>query len=241
MCSMHYKRWKLHGDTTKAKPGRKPGVPLTEEHRQHIAEGLVRAFEEGRRLPRTGPISESHKAALRKANTGRPSPTKGKEIPKEKRGWKNGQHQSAETRRLIGEASKRLWEDPAHREVVSESSKRCWRNPEYREKGLAALANIHGPTSIEISAAEILRARGIEFEQQKVIGPFICDIFVASLNLDIECDGDYWHSLPNMKKRDRMRDSWFWRNGYRVLRLTEREIRADVGQAIAAGLDRIVV
>jgi very-short-patch-repair endonuclease len=240
---MHYKRWQAHGDTTKAKPGRKPGIPLTEEHRQHIAEGLARAVAEGkgRKPPRDFHLSESHRQALLKSITGRPSSMKGKTVPPEKRGGQKGQHRSLETKRLIGEAAKRLWEDPAHREVVSASSKKCWRDPEYREKGLAALANIHGPTSIEISVAETLRARGIEFEQQKVIGPFICDIFVASLNLDIECDGDYWHSLPNMKKRDRMRDSWFWRNGYRVLRLTEREIRADVGQAIAAGLDRIVV
>lgn len=241
MCHMHYGRWRAHGDTTKAKPGRKPGVPLSEEHRQHITEGLVRAVAEGRKLPRTGPISESHKAALRKANTGRPSPTKGKKIPKEKRGWKNGQRQSPEARLLIAEASKRLWEDPAHRQRISEGMKNLWCDPEFRGKGLAALANIHGPTSIEVSTARELEARGVEFEQQKVVGPFICDIFVSSMNLDIECDGDYWHSLPNMKKRDRMRDSWFWRNGYRVLRLTERDIRADIGQAIAAGLNRIVV
>jgi len=243
MCSMHYKRWQAHGDTTKAKPGRKPGIPLTEEHRQHIAEGLAKSVAEGhgRRPPQDYHLSESHKAALLKAITGRRSSQKGKQIPKEKRGWKNGQHQSAETKRVIGEAAKRLWEDPTHRQKISGVMKSLWCEPEFREKGLAALANIHGPTSIEVSAAQALRMQGIEFEEQKVIGPFICDIFVSSMNLDIECDGDYWHSLPNMKKRDRMRDSWFWRNGYRVLRLTEREIRADVGQAIAAGLDRIVV
>jgi very-short-patch-repair endonuclease len=240
---MHYKRWKLHGDTTKAKPGRKPGVPLSEEHRQHIAEGLARAIAEGkgRRPPRDFHLSESHKQALLKAITGRPSSMKGKTVPLEKRGGKKGEHRSLETKRLIADAAKRLWEDPTHRQRISEGMKNLWCDPEFREKGLDALANIHGPTSIEVATAQALRMQGIEFEQQKVVGPFICDIFVASMNLDIECDGDYWHSLPNMKKRDRMRDSWFWRNGYRVLRLTEREIRADVGHAIAAGLSRIVV
>lgn len=240
-CEMHYARWRLHGDTDKAKCGRKPGIPQSIAERQKRSESMKRAYAEGRHLRRTQPISESHKAALLKAITGRPSTTKGKTIPQEKRAWSKGGRQSPEAISKIAEASKAHWQDPEYRATQIEERKRRWEDPDFRARGLAYLGDIRGPTTIEVAVAQVLTALGIEFKQQKVIGGFICDIFVPHLQLDIECDGLYWHSLPEMKNRDRYRDVWLKRNGYHILRLGEAAIRADARAAVVEGLARVAL
>jgi very-short-patch-repair endonuclease len=236
---MHWKRWRAHGDTDKAKAGHKSGIPLSGEHRQHIGEAIRQAIAEGRKSTKRGPISESHRAALLKAITGRPSSTKGKSISPEKRAWTKADRQSPEAIRKIGEASKRHWQNPEYREQMIVERKGRWEDPDFRAKGIAYLRDIQKPTSIEVAVAEALTALGVDFEQQKVVGRFICDIFVPHLQLDVECDGLYWHSLPGMRDRDHNRDAWFGERGYRVLRLSEKAIRADAREAVLAGLARI--
>ena len=52
------------------------------------------------------------------------------------------------------------------------------------------------------------------------------DIFVPFLLLDIEADGEIWHTFFDMKKRDRKRDSILRRRyGIKVLRLNSFHIR----------------
>ena len=52
-----------------------------------------------------------------------------------------------------------------------------------------------------------------------------CDILVPSMNLVIECDGDYWHKYPIGREIDNIRTSELLDKGFKVLRLWEREIR----------------
>jgi len=81
------------------------------------------------------------------------------------------------------------------------------------------------PTSIEKKVYEELKSRGLLFENQKLIGnKFVVDAYIPSLNLVVECDGDYWHSLPNNKRRDKSKDAYLRKCGYNILRLTELEI-----------------
>ena len=56
------------------------------------------------------------------------------------------------------------------------------------------------------------------------LGTFVCDFVIARSKLAIECDGVYWHSLPLVKGRDKRKDAWLGKNGYRVLRLREDDI-----------------
>lgn len=64
-----------------------------------------------------------------------------------------------------------------------------------------------------------------------------CDIFIPSMNLVIECDGDYWHgntSIPKFqhlnqwqikaKEKDSLRTNELIEKGYKVLRLWESDI-----------------
>lgn len=56
---------------------------------------------------------------------------------------------------------------------------------------------------------------------RKQIWPMELDIFIPSLNLGIEYDGDYWHSLPDMIERDKKKDLACKTKGIKLLRIKE--------------------
>lgn len=92
-------------------------------------------------------------------------------------------------------------------------------------KGLIKQQNMKEPTSIEKKLYEELKNRGLLFEIQKLInGKFLVDAYIPSLNLVIEADGDYWHSLDRVVKKDRAENSYLIKCGYKLLRLSEHEI-----------------
>ena len=81
------------------------------------------------------------------------------------------------------------------------------------------------PTSIERAVYDYLLMKGVIFEKQKEIdGKFIVDAYIPSLNLIIECDGVYWHSLPKAIIKDKIKNKYFKSEGFNLLRLTEKEI-----------------
>ena len=81
------------------------------------------------------------------------------------------------------------------------------------------------PTGIEIKVYEELKRRGFLFERQKVVGNrYVVDAYIPSLNLVIEADGDYWHSKPKTKERDKRKNCYLKEYGFNLLRLTETEI-----------------
>lgn len=81
------------------------------------------------------------------------------------------------------------------------------------------------PTSIEKKVYKELKVRGLLFETQKLInGKFLVDAYIPSLNLIIEADGEYWHSLPKTINRDKSKNAYLKACGYNLLRLSETEI-----------------
>lgn len=56
-----------------------------------------------------------------------------------------------------------------------------------------------------------------------VIQPLELDIYIPTLHLAIEYDGDYWHSLPNMRKRDSLKNYWCKQNNIHLIRVLESE------------------
>lgn len=94
-------------------------------------------------------------------------------------------------------------------------------------------------TSIELKLQSFLTQLGIEFfthqYMKEIIHAYRCDIWVPSLNLVIEADGDYFHGnlnkYPNLKEwqikqkeLDEKRTQELKEKGYKVLRLWEHEI-----------------
>jgi len=95
-------------------------------------------------------------------------------------------------------------------------------------------------TSIEKAIKEILLIKKIDFEQQKQLGPWFVDFYLPKYNLVIECDGDYWHSLPDVVKRDKCKNHWLWRNGFSYIRLKEKDIKKDALKAFDNRFDRFI-
>ena len=84
-------------------------------------------------------------------------------------------------------------------------------------------------TSIEVKIQKFLKQLNISFFTHQYIKEiehgYQCDILIPSMNLIIECDGDYWHKYPVGRDIDRIRTKELINNGYRVIRLWENEIK----------------
>ena len=92
-------------------------------------------------------------------------------------------------------------------------------------KGLIKQQNSKQPTSIEKIVYNYLLLKGILFEKQKLInGKFLVDAYIPSLNLIIEADGKYWHTLNRVVKKDKAENAYLTKCGFNLLRLSEEEI-----------------
>lgn len=84
-------------------------------------------------------------------------------------------------------------------------------------------------TKIEIKIQNYLKQLGIEFfthqYMKEIEHGYQCDILIPSMNLVIECDGDYWHKYPTGNEIDHVRTSELIKNGFKVLRLWECKIK----------------
>ncbi len=82
-----------------------------------------------------------------------------------------------------------------------------------------------GETSIETLIRLELERRREEFIPQATLGPYSVDFLLPKRKKVIECDGAYWHGLPESVIRDRRKDTYLTRQGLRVYRLSEKDIR----------------
>lgn len=87
---------------------------------------------------------------------------------------------------------------------------------------------VHSPSSLETTVSNLLCEMGLAFLPQKALGTFLCDLFIPSARLVIECDGTYWHASPEQRARDERKDRWLTAHRYTVLRLPETLIKADI-------------
>jgi len=82
-------------------------------------------------------------------------------------------------------------------------------------------------TKIEVKIQNFLKKLGIEFfthQYMNIEHCYQCDILVPSMNLVIECDGNYWHKYPVGLEKDHIRTKELIEKGFKVLRLWEFEI-----------------
>jgi len=84
-------------------------------------------------------------------------------------------------------------------------------------------------TSIEVKIQTFLKLLGIPFlthqHMSEIKHSYQCDILIPSMNMVIECDGDYWHKYPIGTKIDRIRTKELLEKGFKVLRLWERDVK----------------
>ena len=94
-------------------------------------------------------------------------------------------------------------------------------------------------TSIEIAIRNVLIGRNVPFIEQAEIGRYRVDFLIPNKNIVIECDGEYWHSSPESKEKDRFRDVKLIAMGYSVIRLTGSDIKRNPKEALLKGLRKV--
>ena len=121
-----------------------------------------------------------------------------------------------------------------NKQLTNYIGKTCRKHiPFTEERRLKHIKNIQKqfigkqPTSIEKTLYDYLLMKGILFERQKLInGKFIVDAYIPSMNLVIEADGKYWHDLDKITKKDRAENAYLNKCGYKMIRLSEDEIKS---------------
>lgn len=74
-------------------------------------------------------------------------------------------------------------------------------------------------TDIELIVKKELTKRRIKFKHPYKVGKHPADFYIQKYNLVIECDGDYWHTKPGAKEKDRKQNAMMRNAGYFVKRL----------------------
>ncbi len=72
---------------------------------------------------------------------------------------------------------------------------------------------------------------GSHFRRQAPIGPYIVDFFCPAKRLIIELDGGH-HNEDETVERDRERQQWLEREGYRVIRFWNSEVGGDLNAVL---------
>lgn len=149
-----------------------------------------------------------------------------------------------EYRKKRSKLSKEMWDD-AHRQNQSKYSKAWWENstPEKRSSRVAKIAKSTSNTSIERKVCEQLSKYKIHFNTQEPIlgGRYFLDIVLYEYNIAIECNGDYWHKLPDRVERDKRLEEDIKKTPYTLITIWEHEIKDedfDVMMYITDYLDR---
>lgn len=116
------------------------------------------------------------------------------------------------------------------RDRLKSSTTALWLDASYRSRVIegVAIAFAERPTSIELFLLEYVKNL---YPNENVILQYpvdraIIDVAIPSLFLAFEADGEYWHSNAYQKGRDKKRDWWLRRQGWKVKRYRESEIKS---------------
>jgi len=200
---------------------KKYGQKISRIHKESFANGRI-PWNKGK------PWSEEVKKKISKANKGHTPWCKGKKCPQ-----LAGKNNYFYGKRFVGNKSP-VWKGGKIKRHCFECNK-IFETYDYLKKygtgkycstdcRMIGAAKV-SPTSIEKKLYNELKARGLLFEKQRLInGKFLVDAYIPSLNLIIEADGDYWHSLPKVVRKDKSENAYLTKCGYNLLRLPEHEI-----------------
>lgn len=132
------------------------------------------------------------------------------------------------------ECSLKYWGSEEGKNRLSESAKRLWQNSEYRNKVVKAVAEALQikPNGLERAFCELLQSYftnewGYVGDGKVFIAGYVPDFIHKDEKWIIEVNGDYWHSFPEVKEKDRRKRETYEKYGYRVLEVWESEFRSD--------------
>lgn len=158
---------------------------------------------------------------------------------KGKLAWNKGIPQTKEVKeklRLANIGKKHTEEQKLKVSLKLKGSKAYWFGKNISEEAKTKIRNFRKnqilpvrDTSIEVKIQGFLKQLGIDFFTHQYIKEiehgYQCDILIPSMNMVIECDGNYWHKYPIGKEIDHVRTKELIEKGFKVLRLWEFEIR----------------
>lgn len=85
--------------------------------------------------------------------------------------------------------------------------------------------SLRNPTNLEKIVTLYLKSKKINYKFQYLINnKFLVDFYLPEDNLIVEADGDYWHNLDRVKKKDKAENAYLAKCGFNMLRLKEEEI-----------------
>lgn len=112
------------------------------------------------------------------------------------------------------------WQKPKFKRMKSKQAKQLW------ESGRMDGVFNKSPSNPEKKIIKSLRKLGIDFIFQ--FRPWgyrkIYDFYIPKMNLLIEYDSKYWHSLPKAIKSDKEKTLYAIRHGYNLLRIDENSL-----------------
>ncbi len=132
-----------------------------------------------------------------------------------------GFNQSEEKRRLLSEQKLGI-NNPNFGKIFSHETR--LKMKESRKNFVLPIKD----TSIEVKIQNFLKELKIEFfthQYMNIEHGYQCDIFVPSMNLVLETDGNYWHKYPTGREIDHIRTKELLEKGFKVLRLWESDIK----------------
>jgi len=91
-----------------------------------------------------------------------------------------------------------------------------------------------GLNKLELAGRLILRDMGLDFNEQILMfDKFLADVLIKGRKLIIQWDGEYWHQKPKRKALDNSQDAYLGKCGYTVLRITDEQIKNELGVVYA--------
>jgi G:T-mismatch repair DNA endonuclease (very short patch repair protein) len=249
---------------------------LPEEVRRKISETRKKRHREGTIVnPNKGKamskeqkekLSETHKLAFQTGT--RTAWNKGKICPQfagENNAFYGKQHTS-KTKELISKLHSNKPLSEAHRRKISIIVRQRLETPEGKQsikKAQIASHNKRQDTKIELKIQDLLKQLGFKFEKRRHMieipeQEYFCDIFIPSLNLVIECNGEYWHAsetifknedtkhpgmnktIKEVRRDEKIRIERFLKQGFKVLVLWEREIKRMNSEVLQKRIEEIL-
>ena len=101
-------------------------------------------------------------------------------------------------------------------------------------KGNMAQQSKKGLNKLELAGQKILKDIGIDFQEQVLMfNKFLVDVLIPTENVIIQWDGEYWHTKPKRVLLDKSQDAYLKKCGYKVLRITDKQIKNNLEEVYA--------
>jgi very-short-patch-repair endonuclease len=98
-------------------------------------------------------------------------------------------------------------------------------------KGNLSQLNKKGLNRLEKAGNDILNELRVEYKTQvPMFNKFIVDVLIEDKKLVIQWDGEYWHTKEKRKRLDQSQDAYLKKCGYKVLRITDRQIKENINR-----------